>query len=477
MELPSQDFHANIVDYYENMRDTHWNPRFTQLSLDLAGRLLNARASCTNHTVDRWPEAQLVLLTPPDQISNTSSTSGNHLATFHLLKHILANSMPLETVFQNNHGNDAPINLGTWPQVQQHFTTTRSLILTTRMTTPKSPISHQPPPPPPALPTSTMPNPLFNPLALQPPNIGLPLLLLTQSNPYLFPLSSLPLFTPPATPTLTGNLLTDILALTGPPTAAAAAAAAATTQLPALRLPTMLPQNMITSVPTPLQTLPQLIRGDQHFQLHVDVQKLNFSHVQVACFKDEAKTRFMCSKCNKQWTSMKGAITFVVILSHQTTPIQEIEVPIGQTTDRNSYRQRLTVILRPGANVLLELFPQACADCAFHSDVRLSPPKWYPEEVDKVLRNLFVNIHRTFYKNVIFWEQQFDRRRRPGHPTGRHDNTKCLACLSGMCVNAIGQSTNQSHIPNGESADPSSQSECSPVCKRRLVPTAKEDLK
>lgn len=89
-------------------------------------------------------------------------------------------------------------------------------------------------------------------------------------------------------------------------------------------------------------------------------------------------------KCSKQWTSMKGAITFVVILSHQTTPIQEIKVPIGQMTDRNSHNQRLIVTLRPGANVLLELFPQACADCASHNDVRLSPPKWYPEEVDKV---------------------------------------------------------------------------------------------
>ncbi|VDL60194.1 unnamed protein product [Hymenolepis diminuta] len=424
------------------MRDTHWNPRFIQLSLDLAGRLLNARASCTNHTVDRWPEAQLTLLTPPDQINNTNSTSGSHLATFHLLKHILANSMPLETVFQNNHNND----------VQQHFTTMRSLILTTRITTAKAPLSHHPPPA--VLPASTMPNPLFNPLALQPPTMGLPLFLLSQSNRYLFP-SPLPLLTASATPTLTGNLLTDILALTGPPTAAAAA----TPQLPGLRLPTMLPQNILSSVPTPLPTatptLPPLIRGDQQLQPHVDGQKTNLCHVQVVCFKDEAKTRFMCL----------------------TTPIQEIKVPIGQMTDRNSHNQRLIVTLRPGANVLLELFPQACADCASHNDVRLSPPKWYPEEVDKVLRNLFVNIHRTFYKNVIFWEQQFDRRRRPGHPTGRHDNTKCLACLSGMCVNAIGQSSNQLHTPGGESADPSSQSECSPICKRRLVPSAKEEFK
>ncbi len=88
----------------------------------------------------------------------------------------------------------------------------------------------------------------------------------------------------------------------------------------------------------------------------------------------------------------------------------------------------------------------------------------------QVLRNLFVNIHRTFYKNVITWEHQFDRRRRPGHPTGRHDNTKCIACLNGMCVSAIGQSTGQSQAATRESADPEAQSECSPACKRRLIP-------
>lgn len=81
---------------------------------------------------------------------------------------------------------------------------------------------------------------------------------------------------------------------------------------------------------------------------------------------------------------MKGAITFVVILSHQTTPFQEVEFSLGFTGSRRSHQHRLVVTLHPGANVLFELFPQACADCASHGEVRLSPPKWYPEEVDKV---------------------------------------------------------------------------------------------
>ncbi|KAM7540030.1 hypothetical protein Aperf_G00000041874 [Anoplocephala perfoliata] len=457
------------------MRDTHWNPRFIQLSLDLAGRLSSARASCTNHMVDRWPDAQLTLLNSPDQTSSTISASGSHLATFHLLKYILTNSMPLESVFQTS-PIDISTGLDNWPQeykvvcisnkVQQHFAEMRSVILTARRAAPQTQLPT--PPPPPTIPTSAS---IFNPPVLQPTRMALPLFLLAQSNPYLLPSPPIPLLTPSTSMTLTGNLLIDILALTSPPTASL--------QLP-LRLPTVLPQTILPSVSTALpvaSVLPALFRGDQPLQQRQEPQKTSFCYIQAACFKDEAKTRFMCSKCNKQWTSMKGAITFVVILSHQTTPFQEVEVAMGATGGRQSHQQRLIVTLHPGANVLFELFPQACADCASHGEVRLSPPKWYPEEVDKVLRNLFVNIHRTFYKNMIFWEHQFDRRRRAGHPTGRHDNTKCLACLNGMCVSAIGQPSNQLHTVNGESVDPSNQSECSPACKRRLVPSTKEDLK
>ncbi|KAL7063625.1 hypothetical protein AAHC03_0574 [Spirometra sp. Aus1] len=190
-----------------------------------------------------------------------------------------------------------------------------------------------------------------------------------------------------------------------------------------------------------------------------------FSHLQVVLFKDEAKTRFMCSKCNKQWTSMKGAITFVVILSHQLTPFRLLQWT-----------------LQPGSNVLFELFPQACADCSGKGPPVLCQPKWYPEEIDKVLRNLFVNIHRTFYRNVINWDQQFDRRRRPGHPTGRHDNTRCIACLNGMCVSNLAGTGNTYTDPKQQptslptasvDTDECRQSESSPACKRRLLPSSR----
>lgn len=169
-------------------------------------------------------------------------------------------------------------------KVQQHFAKMRSLILTARRNAPQT---HLPTPPtPPTLQTSV---PLFNRPAFQPTSMALPLFLLTQSYPYLLPSPSIPLLTPSTSLTLTGNLLIDILALTGAPTVPL--------QLP-LRLPTVLPQTIVPSVPTPVprsSAFPALLRGDQQLQQHQEVQKTSFCYIQTACFKDEAKTRFMCS--------------------------------------------------------------------------------------------------------------------------------------------------------------------------------------
>ncbi|VDD80750.1 unnamed protein product [Mesocestoides corti] len=314
------------------MRDTHWNPRFVQLSLDLAGRLLSARAACTALSVDRWPEAQLTLLSPEIYHPNAISSNiqgDNNLVTYQLLKHILATSIPLEEVF-NTRFSAEQIHHQNWPQVQQYFSKPRSLIVT----------SHKPVTPP-------VCTNLMNPFALHPN----PFLLPQPASCLLSPLSMPLLTTTTPTPALTGNLLTDLLALTMTP------------QLP-WRLPVqplVFPQTTGGASLGPLSPiLPPLLSNDQS-------GKECFSHLQVVCFKDEAKTRFMCSKCSKQWTSMKGVITFLVIMSHQLSNVQVMHW-----------------VIRPGANVLLELFPQACGDCSGKGEAVICPPKWYPEEVDKV---------------------------------------------------------------------------------------------
>lgn len=539
MELRAADFQANIVDYYENMRDTHWNPRFTQLSLDLANRLLRVQASCTSLMADRWPEAKLTRLhsSPADldilasrfqtqERASQSSSGDGGLITFNLLKFILCSSLSMGEALGRITSDMNVTNA--WPLLQQTFSKPQSLFLLLAATCPS--------------PHMDLNSQLFNPcVSLNPafmklltatafPAMDLSLIRLLQNNynPFLlkFPLltqaprypqsQSAPIAnylgvnpTNPLQALLpapysslqcvnrdvpsealrflnTGGLLTDHLRPLCP-------APALPSQLPVFRpeigsLPTLslftpdqfallgsspaTQTRLFGSVALPrgldgfLNAVPAQPSCTRLLQQYCGHNRQYFSHLQVVLFKDEAKTRFMCPKCNKQWTSMKGAITFVVILSHQLTAFR-----------------LLHWTLQPGSNVLFELFPQACADCSEKGPPILCQPKWYPEEIDKVLRNLFVNIHRTFYRNVINWDQQFDRRRRPGHPTGRHDNTKCIACLNGMCVSNMGGGTgntcaNPKQLPTSAQAssvdaDECGQCESSPACKRRLMPSSR----
>ncbi|KAF7261535.1 hypothetical protein EG68_02314 [Paragonimus skrjabini miyazakii] len=158
------------------------------------------------------------------------------------------------------------------------------------------------------------------------------------------------------------------------------------------------PFDPISSLPYPLSIL--------------HISKSSDGRLDVLLVRDEAKTRFMCSPCSRQWTSMKGSITFVVVMSHWLGgPIQLSEWTV-----------------QPGANVFFELFPQSCGDCDL-----LCQPKWYPEEIFKVIRNLFVRIHDQFYGDMIPWDDQWNWQRRDGQPSGPHDSQKCVACQNGFC--------------------------------------------
>ncbi|CAH8518291.1 unnamed protein product [Schistosoma rodhaini] len=63
--------------------------------------------------------------------------------------------------------------------------------------------------------------------------------------------------------------------------------------------------------------------------------------------QDEAKTRFTCTKCTRQWTSMKGSISFLVVLSTYTTGQLQVDC----------------MIIKLGANVFSEIFPQEYIIC------------------------------------------------------------------------------------------------------------------
>lgn len=276
------------------MRDSHWSPRFLQLSLDLAGRLLNVRAACTSLSVDRWPEAQLTLLTNTQSLlrsaTNSTNSPDSNLVTFQLLKHILANSIPLDSVFGGSlEVTEHICRPQTWPQMQHHFSKLRQVIMTSQKTLPPP----TPPPLPPVLPTffpGLISHSLVTPLLLPP------------MGPFLLPQTPLPmslaidnfLYTPTQSQT-PANIMNGLLALTSnqprlPQTLI--------TGIPPGLLAAAIPSPHLPYVPPPPPPPPpvgpsaanHLVTGDI-----VGLAKSMLSHLQVVCFRDEAKTRFMCS--------------------------------------------------------------------------------------------------------------------------------------------------------------------------------------
>ena len=112
------------------------------------------------------------------------------------------------------------------------------------------------------------------------------------------------------------------------------------------------------------------------------------------CDVEIAKVRFECESCNHCWTSMRGQISF----------FYELQSHI----------------------LFFKLFNQNCDQCQ-HS----CSPLWYPEEVCRVMKNVFVIINRQVspdFNTPI----QSNHYRRFGNPRGQHHG--CESCRDGVCV-------------------------------------------
>ncbi|XP_053207955.1 uncharacterized protein LOC128392009 [Panonychus citri] len=120
-------------------------------------------------------------------------------------------------------------------------------------------------------------------------------------------------------------------------------------------------------------------------------------------FVDSAKVRFCCEDCGHGWTSMKGRVAFWFDL-----------------TNYAGYPQGL---------VAFKLFGQQCQKCKAEI---YEPPMWYPEEVFKVLVNLFNRVGQNYYG---FYYPPLEKTRRPGKPRTPHNSTLCQACKDGVCTN------------------------------------------
>lgn len=116
-------------------------------------------------------------------------------------------------------------------------------------------------------------------------------------------------------------------------------------------------------------------------------------------FRDSAKVRFCCQDCGNGWTSMKGRVTFWFHLN---------------TVSNEGFVQ-------------FKLYGQVCKKC---NSGKFEYVMWYPEEVSKVMCNLYNKVGQTFYG---FMQPPIRIDRRPGRPRNQHNADLCQACRDGEC--------------------------------------------
>ncbi|XP_023222079.1 receptor-transporting protein 3-like [Centruroides sculpturatus] len=116
-------------------------------------------------------------------------------------------------------------------------------------------------------------------------------------------------------------------------------------------------------------------------------------------FVDSAKVRFCCESCGHGWTSMKGRVAFWF-------------------TFYNNMKQGF---------ITFKLYGQICDKC---NTGKYETAMWYPEEVNKVLRNLYFKVGQKLYGVK---QPPINRNRRPGKPRTPHNSNLCQACKDGVC--------------------------------------------
>jgi hypothetical protein len=114
----------------------------------------------------------------------------------------------------------------------------------------------------------------------------------------------------------------------------------------------------------------------------------------AACDVEIAKVRFECDACGHCWTSMRGQISF--------------------------FFERKSHIL------YFKLFTQNCDQCG-----EVCTPLWYPEEVCRVIKNVFMIVQQQFYPDLLT-PIKSNHYRRIGNPKGQHHG--CESCRDGVCV-------------------------------------------
>lgn len=116
-------------------------------------------------------------------------------------------------------------------------------------------------------------------------------------------------------------------------------------------------------------------------------------------FKDSAKVRFSCQDCGHGWTSMKGRVVFWFELNFATNT----------------------------GCVMFKLYGQQCQRC---KTGKFEHAMWYPEEVVKVIGNVYNRVGQIYY-GFVRPPLRIDRR--SGKPRNQHNAELCQACKEGLC--------------------------------------------
>lgn len=143
-------------------------------------------------------------------------------------------------------------------------------------------------------------------------------------------------------------------------------------------------------------------------------------------FIDSAKVRFCCDSCGHGWTSMKGRVVFWYELFEL---VHDNDTQSSNQEDKNDNQTTAEANNSLVGYCAYKLFGQQCDICKIEN--RFERPMWYPEEVAKVLGNLYNKFGQVYFG---FKMPAIDKQRRAGKPKTSHNSSLCQACHDGVCT-------------------------------------------
>ncbi|XP_068235985.1 uncharacterized protein [Palaemon carinicauda] len=116
-------------------------------------------------------------------------------------------------------------------------------------------------------------------------------------------------------------------------------------------------------------------------------------------FRDMAKVRFLCQHCGRRWSSMNSSAVFYYSW--------DAEAQCG--------------------HIRFSLKGQKCRQCR---PSHFETPMWYPEEVQKVMANLYYEVASCIYGLIT---PPMIKNKRHGRPRAHHDSSMCQGCNQSFC--------------------------------------------